>query len=79
MFEIEIAAECTNSLKMSSIKWLVYLPEFPWQQFHTHGTTYEQAAKHGQEVIESLIEWFQEEGKPLPEPMALPEKPLKVA
>jgi hypothetical protein len=32
-----------------------------------------------QEVIESLIEWYQEQGKTLPEPIALPEKPLKVA
>ncbi|WP_442941168.1 type II toxin-antitoxin system HicB family antitoxin [Nostoc sp.] len=36
--------------------YLVHLPEFPWQQFHTHGKIYEEAAKHGQEVIESLIE-----------------------
>lgn len=50
--------------------YLVHLPEFPWQQFHTYGETYEEAA-HGQEVIESLIEWFQEQGKPLP-PMAFP-------
>lgn len=28
--------------------YLVHLPEFPWQQFHTHGQTYEEAAKHGQ-------------------------------
>lgn len=27
--------------------YLVHLPEFPWQQFHTHGKTYEEAAKHG--------------------------------
>ncbi|MBF2009572.1 MULTISPECIES: type II toxin-antitoxin system HicB family antitoxin [Chlorogloeopsis] len=59
--------------------YLVHLPEFPWQQFHTHGKTYEEAAKHGQEVIESLIEWYQEQGKPLPEAIALPQKPLKVA
>lgn len=59
--------------------YLVHLPEFPWQQFHTHGKTYEEAAKHGQEVIESLIEWYHEQGKSLPEALALPEKPLKVA
>lgn len=35
--------------------YLVHLPGFPWQQFHTHGKTYEEAAKHGHEVIESLI------------------------
>lgn len=59
--------------------YLVHLPEFSWQQFHTHGNTYEEAAKHGQEVISSLIEWFQEQKKPLPEPISFPQKPLKVA
>lgn len=59
--------------------YLVNLPEFPWQQYHTHGKTYEEAAKHGQEVIESLIEWYQEQGKALPEPIALSKKPLEVA
>ncbi|BAY43171.1 hypothetical protein SAMD00079811_07500 [Scytonema sp. HK-05] len=59
--------------------YLVHLPEFPWQQYHTHGKTYEEAAKHGHEIIESLIEWYQEHRKALPEPIALPEKPLKVA
>ncbi len=48
--------------------YLVHLPDFPFQQFHTHGETYEEAAKHGQEAIESLIEWYQAEGKPLPTP-----------
>ncbi|MBW4639743.1 MAG: type II toxin-antitoxin system HicB family antitoxin [Gloeocapsa sp. UFS-A4-WI-NPMV-4B04] len=59
--------------------YLVHLPEFSWQQFHTHGNTYEEAAKHGQEVISSLIEWFQEQEKPLPEPISFPQKPSKVA
>ncbi|MEH2453425.1 type II toxin-antitoxin system HicB family antitoxin [Nostoc sp.] len=59
--------------------YLVHLPEFPWQQFHTYGKTYEEAAKHGHEVIESLIEWYGEQEKPLPEPITFPQKPLKVA
>lgn len=57
------------------IKWsdedqcyLVHLPDFPFQEFHTHGDTYQEAAKHGQEVIESLIEWYQEKDKKLPQP-----------
>lgn len=25
--------------------YLVDLPEFPWQQYHTYGTTYAEAAK----------------------------------
>jgi predicted RNase H-like HicB family nuclease len=48
--------------------YLVHLPDFPFQQFHTHGDTYEEAAKHGQEVIETYIEIYQKEGKPLPQP-----------
>ncbi len=49
--------------------YLVHLPDFPFQEFHTHGDTYEEAAKHGQEVIESLIEWYQQQGKTLPQPI----------
>lgn len=51
--------------------YLVHLPDFPFQEFHTHGDTYEEAAKHGQEVIESLIKIYQEEGKILPQPKNL--------
>jgi predicted RNase H-like HicB family nuclease len=51
--------------------YLVHLPDFPFQEFHTHGDTYEEAAKHGQEVIESLIEIYLEEGRKLPEPRNL--------
>lgn len=48
--------------------YLVHLPDFPFQQFHTHGDTYEEAAKHGQEVIETYIEIYREKGKLLPRP-----------
>jgi predicted RNase H-like HicB family nuclease len=34
--------------------YVVTLPE--WGGLHTHGSTYEEAAKHAQEVLESLIE-----------------------
>ncbi|WP_330203216.1 type II toxin-antitoxin system HicB family antitoxin [Cyanobacterium sp. Dongsha4] len=59
--------------------FLVHLPEFPWQEFHTHGKTYEEAAKNGQEVIDNLVEMLIEEKQPLPEPRILPVKPLQVA
>ena len=59
--------------------FLVHLPEFPWQEFHTHGKTYEEAAKNGREVIEAFVEMLIEENKPLPEPRTVPTKPLKVA
>lgn len=48
--------------------FLVHLPEFPWQEFHTHGKTYEEAVKNGWEVIETFVEMLTEENKPLLEP-----------
>ena len=48
--------------------YLVHLPDFPSQKFHTHGDTYEEAAKHGQEVIDSYLEIYREQGKSLPQP-----------
>ncbi|MBF2056617.1 MAG: type II toxin-antitoxin system HicB family antitoxin [Cyanobacterium sp. T60_A2020_053] len=48
-------------------KYIVSLPEFgPYA--HTHGNTYEEALKNGQEVLELLIEDYQEKNKPLPKP-----------
>ncbi len=50
--------------------FVVSLPEFgPYSK--THGATYEEAAKNGQEVLELLIETCRAEGKPLPEPARL--------
>ncbi|MBE9055083.1 type II toxin-antitoxin system HicB family antitoxin [Sphaerospermopsis sp. LEGE 08334] len=46
--------------------YLVHLPEFPTQKYHTHGNTYEEAVKNAQEVIEMLVSEYQEDGKPLP-------------
>jgi predicted RNase H-like HicB family nuclease len=51
--------------------YLVHLPDFPSQQFHTHGDTYEEALKNAQEVLELLVEEYQEDGKPLPEPKTI--------
>jgi predicted RNase H-like HicB family nuclease len=48
--------------------YLVHLPDFPSQKFHTHGDTYELAAKHGQEVIDSYLEVYEERGQSLPHP-----------
>lgn len=48
--------------------YLVHLPEFPTQQFVTHGNTYEAAARNGQEAIDSLVEWYKSQGKTLPQP-----------
>ena len=47
--------------------YLVVLPEFgPDPQ--THGDTYDEVVKNAQEVLELLIETYQAEGWPLPEP-----------
>jgi predicted RNase H-like HicB family nuclease len=51
--------------------FLVHLPDFPSQQFVTHGITYEAAARNGQEVLAMIIEEYTEEGKALPEPQIL--------
>ncbi len=50
--------------------FVVSLPEFgPYSK--THGATYEEAAKNGREVLELLVETYQAEGRPLPEPARL--------
>lgn len=47
--------------------FIVSLPE--WGRFaKTHGSTYEEAAKNGREVLEMLIEGELAEGKKLPRP-----------
>lgn len=51
-------------------KYVVSLPEFgPYA--HTHGNTYEEALENAQEVLELLVETYQVEGKPLPQPQTL--------
>ena len=45
--------------------FLVHLPEFPSQHFVTHGATYDEALQNGLEVIELLVESYQE-GRSLP-------------
>ena len=55
--------------------YLVTLPE--WQDrligpAATHGDTYEQAARHGREVLDMLIEDALASGEPLPEPNVYP-------
>jgi predicted RNase H-like HicB family nuclease len=47
--------------------FVVSLPEFgPFAK--TDGSTYEEAAKQGQEALESLIDAYQADKRPLPEP-----------
>ena len=50
--------------------FVVTLPEFgPYAQ--THGSTYEEAARSGREVLELLIETYEDEGWQLPKPARL--------
>ena len=51
--------------------YLVTLPE--WSEHVigdavTHGETYEEAVRHGEEALQALIGWAQREGYSLPEP-----------
>ncbi len=46
--------------------YVVTLPEF--HGCKTHGATYEEAGRMGREVLELLIETYQADGTPLPEP-----------
>jgi predicted RNase H-like HicB family nuclease len=55
--------------------YLVHLPEFPWQQFVTHGKTYQEAAANGQEALEGLIAVLQDNDQPLPEPQCVKTAP----
>ena len=50
--------------------FLASLPDFKESVMQpvTHGETYEEALANGKEVIELLVETYQEEGKPLPKP-----------
>ena len=48
--------------------FLVALPDFPGQQWSTHGDTYEEAVNNGKEVLEMLVNIYREQGTPLPEP-----------
>ncbi|ABW31640.1 type II toxin-antitoxin system HicB family antitoxin [Acaryochloris marina] len=52
--------------------YVVSLPEFDRvMQPITDGQTYEEAAKHGQEAIESLMEFYEAEGWTLPAPQMM--------
>jgi antitoxin HicB len=50
--------------------FVVTIPEFSdrVRMPCTHGDTYEEAAKHGLEVIETFLEIWEEDGKSIPEP-----------
>ncbi len=51
-------------------KFIVTIPEF--SGCVTHGDTYEEAVKNGQEAIEVCVEAEQISGRPLPRPQTYP-------
>ncbi|PSB11947.1 hypothetical protein C7B61_12410 [filamentous cyanobacterium CCP1] len=61
--------------------YVVFLPDFVGMvnQPCTDGQTYAEAATHGQEVLELLIEYFEGKGIALPKPKLYPENPLQAA
>lgn len=48
--------------------YVVSFPEFG-SYSRTHGASYEEATRHGREVLELLLETYQAEGRSLPAPM----------
>ena len=53
--------------------YVVYAPDFSYRfmQPCTHGETHEEAARRGEEVIQSMVEWLQADGESIPEPKIL--------
>ena len=51
--------------------FLVGFPDFPGQQWRTHGETYEAAASNGMEALESLVIAHEAAGETLPEPTTI--------
>jgi antitoxin HicB len=46
--------------------YLVGFPDFPGQQWRTHGDTYEMAVSNGVEALESLVIAYESQGESLP-------------
>lgn len=50
-----------------------YIVSFPeWEAAghsgHVHGKTYQEAAQHGEELLDNLMEWAKQDGDPIPPP-----------
>jgi antitoxin HicB len=52
--------------------YLVGFPDFPGQEWRTHGDTYEAAVNNGVEALESLIIAYETSREPLPETRTIP-------
>ena len=73
------ASEASQTHAAMMIEWpyeapthIVSIPEFRGN--HTHGETYSEAVKQGEELIDPLIMWAEHDGMLLPQPrvFALP-------
>ena len=51
--------------------FLVGFPDFCGQKWRTHGDTYAEAVKNGEEALESLIIAYQATGETLPQPTTI--------
>ncbi len=51
--------------------FLVGFPDFPGQQWRTHGETYEEAVSQGIESLESLVMAYEASGESLPAPSTI--------
>jgi antitoxin HicB len=51
--------------------FLVGFPDFPGQQWRSHGDTYELAMANGLEALESLVIAYESVGDLLPEPQTI--------
>ena len=49
--------------------YVVSFPEFP--SSHTHGISYEEAARNGRVVLDLLIQTYEREGRSLPAPRSV--------
>jgi predicted RNase H-like HicB family nuclease len=54
--------------------YLVGLPDFPGQEWRTHGDTYIEAVENGMEVLDLLIEDYRLANEALPSPSILDKK-----
>ncbi|MBW4651920.1 MAG: type II toxin-antitoxin system HicB family antitoxin [Kaiparowitsia implicata GSE-PSE-MK54-09C] len=48
--------------------FLVGFPDFPGQEWYTHGDTYEAAVANGMEALEVLVLAYEASGELLPQP-----------
>lgn len=51
--------------------FLVGFPDFPGQQWRTHGDTYEEAVSNGIEALEALVMAYEAAEDPLPKPTTI--------